>query len=455
MRRTYRATAGFPAAVFRAVISALAIIAAAPAAKAESVTPFARSQAIKWQGTVIDVQPLMDYYKRQFFKGSWTARQGLTPRGAELVKQFSTAASDGLEPADYLAGVPANVNQLSGEQLAAVELYLSDATIRYARDLYAGRTTPAVSEPDIVIARKQLDHVALLGSIAKNGAAAVTDRLRPQHAQYHALRKLLAGAKDAATRQKIIVNMERWRWLPRDLGSRHIMVNAADFSMTTVDGGKAIDRRKVIVGQPFHKTPMFSDNIGYSEFNPTWTISRNIAGNEILPQLRKDPGYLAKRGYVIYASWEPDAPAMNAAQIDWASVSPNNFPYRIVQPAGPENVLGEVKFLFPNKFHVYLHDTSSRNLFANTDRALSHGCIRVDKAMEYAQLLYNLDRNPAASQLPAIVGSKRTTQVKFLKPIPVHLTYFTLWVNGDGSLSGHKDIYGRDKLVGNILFGRV
>ena len=424
-------------------------------AQAESVAPFARSEAIKWQGTVVNVEPLMDYYKRQFFAGSWTAKQGLSPRGAELVNQLATAAGDGLEPADYIAGVPANVNQLSGEQLAAVELYLSDAAIRYARDLYAGRTTPAVSEPDIVIARKQLDHVALLGSIAKNGAAAVADRLRPQHVQYHALRNLLAGATDPATRQKIIINMERWRWLPRDLGDRHIMVNAADFSMTTVDGGKPIDRRKVIVGKPFRKTPMFSDNIGYSEFNPTWTISRNIAGNEILPNLRRDPGYLAKRGYVLYASWEADAPAMSAEQIDWASVSPNDFPYRIVQPAGPENVLGEVKFLFPNKFHVYLHDTSSRELFANADRALSHGCIRVDKAMEYAQLLYSLDGNPAANQLPAIVGSKKTTQVKFRKPIPVHLTYFTLWVNGDGSVASHKDIYERDRLVGNILFGRV
>lgn len=433
----------------------ICIFSAILPAHAESVAPFVRNQAIKWQGTVINVGPLMDYYKRQFFKGSWTARQGLTSRGAELVKQLSTAASDGLEPSDYLAGVPANVGQLTGQQLAAVELYLSDAAIRYARDLYGGRTTPAVSEPDIVIARKQLDHVALLGSIAKNGAAAVADRLRPQHAQYHALRTLLASSKGRATRQKIIVNMERWRWLPRDLGNRHILVNAADFSMTTVDGGKPVDRRKVIVGQPFHKTPMFSDNIGYSEFNPTWTVSRNIAGNEILPHLRQDPGYLEKRGYVLYASWEADAPAMNAAQIDWASVSPKNFPYRIVQPAGPENVLGEVKFLFPNKFHVYLHDTSSRNLFANTDRALSHGCIRVDKAMEYAQLLYGLDRNPAANQLSSIVNSKRTTQVKFLKPIPVHLTYFTLWVNGDGSVASHKDIYGRDKLVGNILFGRV
>ena len=452
MTPTHRA----PATHFTAVACILiGIFVAIQPAQAESVAPFARSQAIKWQGTVINVQPLMDYYKRQFFKGSWTARQGLTPYGAELVQQFSTAASDGLEPSDYLAGVPANVNQLTGEQLAAVELYLADATVRYARDLYGGRTTPAVSEPDIVIARKQLDNVALLGSIAKNGAAAVADRLRPQHAQYHALRKLLAGAKDAATRQKIIVNMERWRWLPRDLGDRHVMVNAAAFSMTTVDGGRPVDRRKVIVGQPFHKTPMFSDNIRYSEFNPTWTISRNIAGNEILPHLRQDPGYLAKRGYVLYASWEADAPAMNAAQIDWASVSPKSFPYRIVQPAGPENVLGEVKFLFPNKFHVYLHDTSSPNLFANTDRALSHGCIRVDKAMEYAQLLYGLDRNPAANRLGAIVASGKTTQVKFLKPIPVHLTYFTLWVNGDGSVASHKDIYGRDKLVGNILFGRV
>ncbi|MEC9343822.1 MAG: L,D-transpeptidase family protein, partial [Pseudomonadota bacterium] len=321
------------------------------------------------------------------------------------------------------------------------------------RDLFAGRTTPSISEPDIVIARKQLDYVALLGSLDKNGVAEVIARLRPVHPQYLRLRQLLAQARDAGLRRDIIVNMERWRWLPRDLGDRHVFVNAAAFLMYTQQGGKTVDRRRVIVGQEFHRTPMFSDAISVVEFNPTWTISRSIAGNEVLPKLREDPGYLERAGYVLHTSWEADAPAMSAHSIDWSSVSPRDFPYRIVQPAGPDNVLGQVKFLFPNRFHVYLHDTSSRQLFGQADRALSHGCIRVENPLEFADLLFGFDRALSPEKIRQLVGSGKTTQVKLRRPVPVHLGYFTLWVGDDGKLSSFRDIYGRDAVIEKVIFG--
>ena len=145
---------------------------------------------------------------------------------------------------------------------------------------------------------------------------------------------------------------------------------------------------------------------------------------------------------------------MSATQIDWQSVNGKRFPYKIVQPAGPANALGQVKFLFPNKFNVYLHDTANRNLFEQSDRALSHGCIRVQGPLEFAQLLYQLDGNPAAGQINQILATKQTKGVNFQRPIPVHLTYFTAWMK-DGKLQTFADIYGRDRLVGNILFGRV
>ena len=438
-----------------AMMIALTVITTGGSAEAANVLKFARAQAINWNGRAINTAPLMDFYKRQFFKGIWTTDSGLTKRGQELVEVLSAAGSDGLSPADYLSGFPGNASSLRGDDLSALELFLSEAALKFARDLHGGRTTPAISEPDIVIGRKQLDHVALLGSLDKNGVAKVMDRLRPQHEQYRLLRKVLAQTSDPAKHRKIIINMERWRWLPRDLGNRHVLVNAAAFLMYTREGGKTIDKRRVIVGEEYHKTPMFSDNIQLAEFNPTWTISRNIAANEILPKLRKDPNYLAKRGYVIHTSWEADAPAMNANSIDWSSVSGKNFPYRIVQPAGPDNVLGVVKFLFPNRFNVYLHDTSSRQLFDKADRALSHGCIRVEKPVEWAALLYKLDGSVTRSQIDGTIASGKTVQAKFRKPIPVHLGYFTVWIGDDGKLYDFNDVYGRDRLVGNILFGRV
>ncbi len=423
-------------------------------AQAENVARFATAEAIKWRGGVVNVEPSMAFYQRQGYQGIWTGTQGLSKRGQQLVSVLNDAWLDGLEPLDYLGGFPDNPENLRGDQLMGAELFLSDAAIRFARDLYAGRTTPSVSEPDIVIERKKLDTIALLGSMDKNGPLAVTERLRPTHEQYNALRKSLIKTSDPAKRRQIIINMERWRWLPRNLGDKHIFVNTAAFLMYTRKDGKDIDRRKVIVGQEFHKTPIFSDNIKYSEFNPTWTVTPSIAGNEILPKLRQDPGYLSKKGYELYASWEGDAPKMNAAQIDWTSVNPKKFPYRIVQPAGPDNALGQVKFLFPNRFNVYLHDTANRALFDKQDRALSHGCIRVQDPIEFAKLLYNMDNNPAASKISDILQTKKTKGVNFQTPIPVHLTYFTTWVK-DGKVQFFGDIYGRDKLIGNILFGNV
>ncbi|MCG6858027.1 MAG: L,D-transpeptidase family protein [Salaquimonas sp.] len=422
-------------------------------AHAANVAKYVAAQAINWHGTVIDVATVMPFYKRRFGNGIWTTNNGLSKRGQELIGVLSNAGSDGLEPREYLGGLPGDVNAMRGDDLVAAELYLSGAAIRFSRDLFAGRTTPSISEPDIVIARKKLDYVALLGSFDKNGVGKVVARLRPAHIQYVRLSKLLAGTKDAGLRQKIIINMERWRWLPRNLGARHVLVNAAAYLMYTYDNGKIIDRRKVIVGQQYHRTPMFSSNITYAEFNPTWTVSRNIAGNEILPKLRKNPNYLSRIGYEVHTSWENDAPVMNPASIDWNSVNAKKFPYRIVQPAGPNNVLGRVKFLFPNKFNVYLHDTSSRQLFDKSSRALSHGCIRVDKPLEFADLLFGFDHSLSPAQIRQIADSGKTTQAKFRTPIPVHLGYFTLWVEDDGKVSNYKDIYGRDKLIAGILFG--
>jgi murein L,D-transpeptidase YcbB/YkuD len=434
-----------------AVLVLLAVALQPGKGLAANVSQFANAQAIKWAGRVINVEPLMTFYKRQGYQGIWTDGNGINRRGLELINVLGHANGDGLEALDYLAGFP-RPETVSGVHAVGAELYLSDAAYRFARDIYGGRTTPAVSEPDIVIKRKQLDIAALLGSMEKNGPADVIDRLRPPHEQYAALRKALSQTKDPVLQRKIIVNMERWRWLPRKLGDEHVFVNSAAFLMYTRKDGQDIDRRRVIVGQAYHRTPIFSDNIQYSEFNPTWTVTPSIAGNEILPKLRSDPGYLEKKGYDLYASWESDAPKMSAYQIDWHSVSSKRFPYRIVQPAGPGNALGEVKFLFPNKFNVYLHDTSSRQLFAQSNRALSHGCIRVEHPLEFAQILYKLDANPVATQVDSIVNTKQTKAVRFNRPIPVHLTYFTAWYK-DGKLQTFDDIYGRDKLVGNMLFG--
>jgi len=259
---------------------------------------------------------------------------------------------------------------------------------------------------------------------------------------------------DARVRQ-IIVNMERWRWLPANLGSRYVFVNQAGFELFLTAGGKVVDRRRVIVGKPYHQTPMFSHQISYAEFNPTWTVTPAIAANEFLPKLRKDPGYLARNDYKLYGGWGAGAPEINPWSVDWASVSGKNFPYKIVQQPGDKNALGVVKFMFPNKFNIYLHDTPSRQLFAETGRAFSHGCIRVDKPLDFANRLFGPDGTLTPGQISSLVTSGKTKVVNLKTKVPVHLAYFTTWIGDDGTPSFFPDIYERDKLVARVLYGGV
>ncbi len=421
---------------------------------AANVTNLLRGDAVKWNGIVIDLGPLKKYYRGKLGKGIWTGSKGLNKRGVELVKALQNAGADGLDPKDYISAIPGNIQELTGQELGAAELYLSQSFWKFGRDLSAGRTTPAVSEPDIVISRKKTDVQAWLKLTSRKGPAKVIVEFRPAHPQYLALAKLLAATKPGSRRaRQIIVNMERWRWLPRSLGKRHILVNQAAFEMYLTEKGKLIDRRRVVVGKPFHKTPMFTHTVQYAEFNPTWTVPRSIAGNEMLPKLRRDPGYLERNNYLVYTSWKAAAPAMNPMSVDWHSVKAKDFPYRIVQQPGDNNALGQVKFLFPNKFKVYLHDTQAKNLFAKSERAFSHGCIRVENPLEFAEALFGR-RTLSQSKIQKILAKPETHRINLRKPVPIHLTYFTVWVEG-GKAAFHKDVYGRDKLVSNILFGRA
>lgn len=253
---------------------------------------------------------------------------------------------------------------------------------------------------------------------------------------------------------QIVVNMERWRWLPSDLGARHVLVNQAGFELFLVDAGSVVDNRRVIVGKPFHKTPMFSDKMSYVEFNPTWTVSENIASSEFISKLIKDPGYLEQNEYKIYGGWGEGAPEIDPYAVDWTTIKPGKFPYKIVQQPGDKNALGYVKFMFPNKHNIYLHDTPSRQLFASTGRAFSHGCIRVNDALGFAEKLLGLDQKMSRAVIDGKVDARALTRVSLKSKVPVHLAYFTVWVGQDGTPQFFQDIYDRDRLVSDIIFGQ-
>jgi L,D-transpeptidase YcbB len=244
--------------------------------------------------------------------------------------------------------------------------------------------------------------------------------------------------------RQIELNMERWRWIPHDLGYRHILVNIPDFHLRVVEGDKTVLEMRIVVGKEYTATPVFSGTIKYLEVNPYWNIPRSIAIEEILPKIRKDPDYPAKQGIRVFRDWREDAPEIDPATIDWDRVTDRSFSFKLRQDPGPLNPLGRVKFIFPNRFAVYLHDTPARGLFQNLARGQSHGCIRVEKPLDLAMYLLSEDSRRTREALAQTIDSGVPEVISLGDPIRVHILYWTAWVDAGGTVNFRNDIYERD-----------
>lgn len=246
---------------------------------------------------------------------------------------------------------------------------------------------------------------------------------------------------------QLLLNLERWRWIPHDLGRRYILVNAADYSLRAVEADTLRLEMRVIVGETYQKTPVFSRELRYLEINPYWNVPRSITVEEFLPKLRKDPGYLAAHYYQLLSGWEPDSVPIDPYSVDWATIHAGRFPGRLRQLPGPWNALGRVKFMFPNPFNVYLHDTPGRRLFNRNQRALSHGCIRLEKPLELAAFVLEGAPNWDMDAIQAAVESGERQAVRPVQECMVHLLYWTAWVDADGTVNFRDDIYKRDGVL--------
>ena len=251
---------------------------------------------------------------------------------------------------------------------------------------------------------------------------------------------------------QINVNMERYRWLKRDITGRLVVVNIASFEAFAGVPGKFDIQMPVVVGKLRHKTPVFSDTIKYIVFNPYWTLTPNIARNETLPKLKKDPLYLQKHNMKIFQGWESDSKELDATKIDWSKVTKKEMnQYKIRQEPGPKNALGTLKLVFPNKYDVYLHDTPSQGLFKKEKRAFSHGCIRMDRPAEMAAwVLGGEEKGWSIERINEIVNSRQRKVVVLEKPLPIQILYRTTYVDSENkTIHFFDDIYGRDKILAN------
>jgi murein L,D-transpeptidase YcbB/YkuD len=254
--------------------------------------------------------------------------------------------------------------------------------------------------------------------------------------------------------RQIELNLERWRWLPQNLGNPYIMVNIAGYGLEVVENESPVLTMKIIVGTAYQKTPVFSGKMTYIEMNPYWNVPHSIATEETLQKIQKDPGFFAKENMRVFTAGQ-NGEEVSPATIDWSALSENNFPYRLRQEPGPRNPLGRIKFMFPNKHSVYLHDTSDPQLFRKERREFSHGCIRIEKPMEMAEFVMRGSKDWPMEKIKAVLKTKETTVAYLPKPIPVHILYFTAWGNGDGTVHFLEDIYRRDERLEKALQPKI
>lgn len=251
--------------------------------------------------------------------------------------------------------------------------------------------------------------------------------------------------------QQIKINLERWRWLPENLGRLQVRVNIAGFNLRVVKEGTDLLQMRVIVGQGYRQTPVFSDRISYLVLNPSWHVPHSIAVKDKLPDFRQDPSLLSKRGYEVFRGWGVDATQVDPSTIDWSAVSAADFPYRLRQKPGPQNALGQIKFMFPNDHSVYLHDTPSPSLFSQAERSFSSGCVRVEQPLDLATVLLRNNEDWSRERLESAVGTGTKQTIVFKRKVPVHILYWTSWSPADGPVQFRRDVYDRDTAVHSAL----
>jgi L,D-transpeptidase YcbB len=333
----------------------------------------------------------------------------------------------GLDPSDY---EPVALEQaLASGDSAAIERQATESFARVASDLATGHVKPgrrgryfiASDEIDPERMARLIDQAVAFGTVTP-----LLEALAPQNREYRALQASLAQLPpdQAEERRKLEVSLERWRWLPRELGQRHVLVNIPEYRLHVMDGGRETAAHRVIVGQVNKRTPQFSAQITAVILNPTWTVPQSIIAESVGRLVRNNPATARARGYT------------------WT----NQGGLRVVQQPGPGNALGQMKLEMANPLTVYIHDTPNKDLFEREVRTFSHGCIRTQNPFDLAELLLK-DAGWSRSEIDATVAARKLRRAPLASPVPVYVVYMTAVAEADGSVRFLEDPYGLDGAI--------
>lgn len=373
-----------------------------------------------------------------------------------VIRLIEDSATHGLTPEDYGAGElgaaydAAQSSRASGPgDRAMFDLRVTTALLTMGHDVAMGRTPPEAVDARWESQREKLD---LAGSLAeaveKRSLGKWLERLAPRHPGYAELRDVLTRLRaadpiDEGQIARVAANLDRWRWLPDDLGARHFSVNVPEYLLRAREGGRTVFDMRVVVGKAGgNETPIFSDEMETVVFSPYWHIPASIATAETAPAATRDPEYLARQRIEVVRAGS-DARPIDPDDINWDDEDEvRGLKFR--QQPGAGNALGKVKFLFPNRHAVYLHDTPSTAHFKREDRAQSHGCVRVAEPARLAQYVLGDQAEWSDERIAAAMGAAAEKVIRLTNPIPVHITYFTVVAGPDGQPTFLPDVYGHD-----------
>ena len=450
---------GVPAAVFPLLLSALVVVVGCGrgvdnSTHAPAIRTLTTAAAPPW----VDRSPVgqrlwkveQAFYQSRDYLPAWVDGVETTAHWKDLIQQLKHSATHGLDPARYRAEEfealrAQSQDKIRGTQfpidrVPELDARMTYAYLQYAADLLGWSHSPREVHRNWLANPKQEDLAARLAdAVANNRVRASLEELAPTHPQYKGLREALAQEQSTPTGHgdQIRMNMERWRWAPHDLGERYILVNVPAYVMQVMEGEQPVLSMRVIVGDPEHQTPLFSDEMTYVVFSPFWNIPPDILREETLPRLARDPDFLRRNNLEVVGT-SGEGEEIDPASIDWNDESATRN-IRLRQRPGDDNALGLVKFIFPNNFNVYLHDTPSDRLFFKERRCLSHGCIRIEDPIAMANYVMRDQPEWTETRIRSAMSAGREQTVKLKSPIPVHIGYWTAWVEPDGKTVTYTD----------------
>jgi murein L,D-transpeptidase YcbB/YkuD len=385
----------------------------------------------------------------------WATEMGLSAKAQAALFEIEKAGDFGLDASAFELPQP-NALPPNIEAQSLAELKLSSAILTYARHARGGRFNPSAistlfdQRPPLRDPRTVLNEIA-----AADAPDAYLRALHPKHEQFERLRQALlkaraGGKSDDAAAKRLIINMERWRWMPEELGSLHVWNNSPEFMLYVVKDGKRIYADKILVGTIGYATPVFSADMKTIVFNPDWIAPPTVVRENILPHL-KNRRYGILKSHRLFVSYQ--GKPVDATKVDWARV--NGMAYTFSQKAGPHNNLGKAKFLYPNRHHVYMHDTLPvrKKYFKQPVRMIGHECVRMEQPLRFAEVLLAEANGTPPARVKELWEKSNNGTVTIGRKLPVHMVYFTAMVDDAGKVETVADVYGLDRKMAVAMFG--